>query len=95
MTRANYHTLKKEDYYLNYSNNKDDKMVMLFRILDSKPVKNTFTIINVLHGWRSEDDNGNINLHERKEFVSTIQADSTIYTLSADEFNMYVVLAQI
>ena len=93
-----YKDLQKGEYYSLYKQMSNKKLVMLFQIMDSQPIMETFTIIKVIDAWFIGDILGGekSKVLVRKNYISELPPDADfIFELEDSEIKSHIVIPQI
>ena len=92
MREINYSDLKRGETYISYERLSNKKVVFVFKILDSKPVNSSFTIVNVIRAiWRDED----FNLSFRENFITSLWPCVDIFIFNEDDIRGEIIIPQL
>jgi len=97
MKSVPYANLKKGELYAMYKKMSSRKLVVIFQLLDSQPVMDTFSIITVRHAWLSGIDNDHTKMIQyRDDYATDLSPDSeNLFHLDYDEYQSHFVIPQL
>ena len=93
MIHIPYQNMKAGEIYLFYKKMAEGKILGFFRLADSQPIMDTFSIIMIIEALMLK--NGG-TIKERKNYASSLSPTSDyIYQLTPDEFDVHILIPEL